>query len=193
MHISGVLFNNIETEGHPHAEHLPIKPVRCYTNEDTMKYEKNREANALAEISRAIAKQQLTRDTSAIAAAESEDRSDLDRKDSSSNPESTDVSKSASISSITKNDDSMQELEEQEPEQKNGHAPSPVQMKSEEEKDEKSRADDISESTKEFINHFEKDIERIFQNAADSRVSEKAVLYGIDAMMWTLEAGDKDG
>ena len=158
-----------------------------------MKYEKNREANALAEISRAIAKQQLTRDTSAIAAAESEDRSDLDRKDSSSNPESTDVSKSASISSITKNDDSMQELEEQEPEQKNGHAPSPVQMKSEQEKDENSRAEDISESTKEFINHFEKDIERILQNAADSRVSEKAVLYGIDAMMWTLEAGNKDG
>jgi hypothetical protein len=109
------------------------------------------------------------------------------------------MSESIMTSASTKNDDSIdidieeeqEEGEEEETEQKNGDAPSQIQMESKVEK-EMPMGDSISESTKAFINHFEKDIERIFHNAADSRVSEKAVLYGIDAMMWTLEAGNED-
>eukprot|EP00890_Picochlorum_soloecismus_P003220 jgi/Picsp_1/389/NSC_00387-R1_---NA--- len=162
-----------------------------------MKYEKNREANALAEISRAIAKQpqQLTRNTDTVATvAESEDLdTDLDTKDSSIDPDSADMSESVSTSTSTENSNCIEEGEEKEKEEVEEKNEAPSQMMESEEEKEKTRADEISEPTKAFINHFEKDLEKILHNTADSRVSEKAMLYGIDAMMWTLEASTKRG
>ena len=125
-----------------------------------------------------------------MAVVESEGLSDLDRKDpSSSSPDSNDISESVGTSANTKEGESMEEEKEKEIEVENDDAPSQM-MESAKEK-EKTKAYDVSESTKAFISHFEKDLEKIFDKAADSRVSQKAVLYGIDAMMWTLEADTK--